>query len=296
MKELKSRQKPIALALGYFDCIHFAHRKIIQSVCEFAEKNRLNSAVATFSNDTLPNKSLPIYSYADRKKLLAQIEVDFVIPLEFNEDLKNMSPEDFLLLLHSRFNIKHIACGFDYRFGKDGSGDVELLKSFAKTHDISLKVFCPIKIKNETVSTSLIKDALSEGDIARANAFLSSPYFIEGRVTRGRGRGLALGFPTANIKPIGKIIPKFGVYKSRTTIDGKVFYSITNIGNRPTFNDDAVVVETFVNGSVFDLYSKNICVELLGFIRDVIRFDSAAELILQIKKDVKHIKKETTKH
>ncbi|MCL2555778.1 MAG: riboflavin biosynthesis protein RibF [Firmicutes bacterium] len=290
MKELISITKPIALALGYFDSIHFAHRKIISSVVEFSRINNYKSAVLTFSNN-LPDKSSPIYAFSDRKNLLSELEVDYLIPYRFDENFKSMSPLAFLQMLFSTFDIKYIACGFDYRFGLNGEGDGEFLKEFAKNRGASVKIFNPIKVDGQIVSTTLIKESLLKGDIKLANNLLVNPYFIEGRVTRGKGRGAALGYPTANIKPADKFLPSFGVYKSRVTIDGKVYPSLTSIGNKPTFSDNLTTVESFIDGNVFNLYSKTIKIELLSYIRELKKFDSAAGLKEQIKKDIsKNIK------
>jgi len=291
MKELNSITKPIALALGYFDCIHFAHRKIISSVVDFAKQNSLKSAVLTFSNN-LPDKRLPIYSFSDRKNLLSELEVNYLIPYRFDDTLKSMTALAFLQMLFSTFDIRYLACGFDYRFGQNGEGDVEFLKEFAKNKNVSVKIFNPIKVGGQLVSTTTIKDALSKGDIKTVNNFLCNPYFIEGRVTRGRGRGTALGYPTANIKPQDKFMPAFGVYKSRTTIDGKIYPSLTSVGNKPTFEDNVTTIETFIiDGNVYNLYSKTIKIELLSYVRELMKFDSAAQLKEQISKDIsKNIK------
>ena len=289
MKELISISKPIALALGYFDCVHYAHRKIITGIVDFARKNNIKSAVFTFSNDLLSKQSLPIYSFADRKKLFSELDVDFVIPYRFDDNFRGMTPTAFLQMLFSTFDIRHIACGIDYRFGTGGEGDAEFLKDFVSSRGVGLKVHNSIKLGRDAVSSTLVKEALSAGDVVKAGSLLCCPYFIEGRVTRGRGRGEALGYPTANIKPTDKFLPRFGVYKSRTTIDGKIYPSITSIGNKPTFSDDVTTIETFINGNVFQLYSKNIKVELLKFIRDLKKFDSAAQLKEQIKKDISHL-------
>jgi len=290
MKELLSITKPIALALGYFDCVHYAHRKIISGVVDVARKSNIKSAVFTFSNDLPSKASLPIYSFADRKKLFSELEVDYVIPYRFDENFKGMTPTAFLQMLFSTFDIRHIACGADYRFGMDGVGDTGFLKEFVSNLGAGITVHNPIKLSGAVVSSSLVKDALTAGDVVKAGSLLCCPYFIEGRVTRGRGRGEALGYPTANIKPVDKFLPRFGVYKSRTTIDGKVFASITSIGNKPTFSDESTTVETFIKGNVFNLYAKNIKVELLKYIREIVKFDSAAQLKEQIKKDISYLK------
>jgi len=290
MKELNSITKPIAIALGYFDSIHFAHRKIISSVVDFAKANNLKSAVLTFSNN-LPDKSLPVYAFSDRKNLISQLEADYLIPYRFDDNLKSMTPLAFLQMLFSSFDIKYIACGFDYRFGLDGEGDGEFLREFAKNRGAAVKIFSPIKVGGNIVSTSSIKECLKNGDIKTANNLLVNPYFIEGRVTRGKGRGIALGYPTANLKPQDKFLPSFGVYKSRTTIEGKIYPSLTSIGNKPTFSDNSTTIETFIDGNVFNIYSKTIKVELLSYIRELKKFDSAAGLKEQIKKDIsKNIK------
>lgn len=286
MKELKKNNIPIAIALGYFDCVHFAHRKIISDAVLCARAENIKSAVLTFSNELSSKQSLPIYSYRERRRLISELEVDYIVPLLFDESLKKQSKEDFLEDIFANYNIKHIFCGSDYRFGYSAQGDVDFLKQFAQSKGVSVRVYPPIKMDGEVVSTSLIKEYLFKGNIKQANRLLCSPYFMQGKVTRGKGRGQSLGFPTANLKPKGKFLPRFGVYKSRTIFDGKICNSLTCIGNKPTFNDESITVETFINGDVFNLYGKTIHVELIDFIRDISRFSGVAQLKAQIKKDI----------
>lgn len=289
MKELKKNIIPITIALGYFDCVHFAHRKIISDVVLCARENNIKSAVLTFSNELTSKESLPIYSYRERRRLISELEVDFIIPLYFDESLKNQTKEDFLENLFNNYNIKYIFCGSDYKFGKNAEGNVEFLKEFATKKGAIVQVYQPIKMDGKVVSTSLVKKYLSEGNIKQANRLLCNPYFIQGKVTRGKGRGQSLGFPTANLKTKDKFLPKFGVYKSRTIFDNKIYNSLTSIGNKPTFNDNSVTIETFINGDVFNLYGKNIHVELIDFIRDIYKFSGVAQLKDQIKKDIEEL-------
>lgn len=286
MIKLNSKEKPIAIALGYFDSVHYAHRKIIGDVVDYAEKNGLKSAVFTFSNELYSKSNgFPVYLFRERKKLLSEMGVNYIVPYCFDEQFRQTEKEEFLDMLFSSYDIRFVACGDDYRFGHNGAGDTEFLKEYCAARGVAYKIYPPIELDGRRVSTTLIKEKLADGEIKTANKLLCRPYFIEGKVTRGRGRGHGLGFPTANLKPTEKFLPKFGVYKSRAFVDGQVFPSVTNIGGKPTFADEAFAVETFIIGDVNNLYGKIIRVELIDYLREIRRFDSPDELRAQIQKD-----------
>jgi riboflavin kinase/FMN adenylyltransferase len=288
LRELTSDNKPIALALGYFDCVHFAHRRIIQEACFYALSNGISSAVFTFSNDLQTKGELPVYPYKERKRLLSSLSIDYIIPFHFDEEFKKTDKKDFLDILFRKFNIKFIVCGSDYRFGSNGSGDVDFLKQFASEKNVNVQVFEPIMVNGEVVSTTSIKQALQNGNIDKANKLLCNPFFFEGKVTRGKGRGQGMGCPTANLKPTNRFMPRFGVYSSRTFLDGKIFDSVTSVGNKPTFDDDSVTVETYIaDDGIYNIYNKTIRVEIIEFLRELRKFPSVAELKKQLKKDIK---------
>ncbi|MCL2676026.1 MAG: riboflavin biosynthesis protein RibF [Firmicutes bacterium] len=290
MKELTTKtNKPIAIALGYFDCVHFAHRRIIACAVETAREKGIASAVLTFSNELSSKGSPPVYAFKERKRLISQLGADYVIPFHFDEQFKIQSAAKFLEKLFNTYDIRFIACGSDYRFGHMGEGNAEFLKGFAAGKSVEVRVFEPITMGGEVVSTSLIKKELTAGNIKKVNRLLCSPYFFEGKVTKGKGRGQGMGYPTANLRPCDRLLPKFGVYKSRTILDGEIFNSLTSVGDKPTFDDHSVTVETFVDGDVFNLYNKTIHVELIDFLRPLNKFASVSKLKAQIKKDLEKL-------
>ena len=189
----------IVLALGFFDSLHVVHRRIIGDAINYAKKNECFSAVFTFNDDGICSlKGDMIYLYNERKQLLSQMGVDYVIPFVFSECVKNDKIE-FLDKLTSLVDVKAIFCGYDFSFGYKGEGKVEHLESYCREKEIELFVSEQESAYNEKISSTMIKHFLLCGEIKKANELLVKPYSITSTVIKGRGEGRVFGFPTANI-------------------------------------------------------------------------------------------------
>lgn len=273
------------IALGYFDCVHIAHRRILQKACDMAASSGVKSAAITFSDNV---KSSYVYSLQERVRLLSGL-VDEVITFDFTDDIKNMSPADFLDMLVEKFGAVGFVCGYDHRFGKNAAGDCAFLESYCKKKGCLLAVADKLIEGGEVVSTTRIKNLLQKGDIQNVNSLLSVPYHITASVVRGRGQGHIFGFPTVNFSPeFNQILPKSGVYSTMSDVVLGKFKSVTNVGVKPTFNDMSISVETFIgDGFNGNLYDEKITVYFNRYLRDIKKFDSPEKLKNQIFDDIR---------
>lgn len=292
IKELTSEE--VCLALGYFDSVHLGHRNLIGVAREYAQSHGIGCAVATFSNNAYKLFNFDgkqVYTYAERCELLDGL-CDYLLPMRFDARLKNYGAEQFLDLLTSRHNIKAFVCGYDYLFGAGAKGDSALLKEYCDKRGIDCIVVPKYEVDGERVSTTVVKDLLANGNIEKTNAFLGAPFMLRGRVVRGRGAGHMFDIPTANVKfSSGKMLPKIGVYGTTCIVDGKAYDSATNIGARPTFGLTKAVVETMIKDFNDNIYDKEITLFFYKRLRDIVKFDTPAELSRQVHKDIEWNKK-----
>ena len=279
-------------ALGFFDGVHVGHKKVLNECLK--NKEKLKSVLLTFTDP--PAKSLgrpfsKLINNDQKAKMVQEIGIDCIIFSDFNK-IKDLSPKEFVNdILIKRLNVKKIFTGFNYRFGKNGEGDTDLLSKLCKEKNIPVYISDPVKCNDSVVSSSIIKEKLSKGDLTNANKMLGYNFFYEGIIVKGRGNGHSLSSPTVNI-PIKEetVKPRFGVYKTRATIDGISYMGATNIGIHPTVGSSLPLCETYlINYCGADLYGKTAKIELTDFIRDEIKFSSKEELKSQIEKDIKTI-------
>ena len=277
------------ITVGKFEGIHLGHRALIEEVVRRAKAAGVASQVVAY--DPHPFKILrdanykPIFSRHERDELIFSLGVDYIITLDFDAKIAAMSPAEFCFQLFGANNVREIIVGENYRFGKNREGSIENLREHAHVH-----IF-----KNVAdISTSKIRELLAKNELKKAELLLGFPFFIAGEVTKGRQLGRVLGFPTLNIyPPHDKFLPKNGVYKTRTTIDGVTMTGLTNIGERPTVDDSKKIsAETFLPNlkSRDEMYGKKIKVEFLRFIREERRFNSTDELQSQIITDLGELK------
>ena len=281
---IDNAQKRI-IALGYFDCVHVAHRQILGETRRIAASVGVLSAAVTFSDNV---KSTRVYDFEERKTLLGAL-VDDVISFEFTEKVKNTLPDDYLNMLKNEYGAVGFVCGYDHKFGKNAEGNCEFLRDYCKRNGLILSVIDKYVIDNEEVSATKIKQLLQFVEIEKANKLLVTPYHITDTVVRGRGEGHLFGFPTINFMPkMGKILPKTGVYSTMSDIVLGKYKSVTNVGTKPTFNDDNKSVETFIgDGFNGDLYGKTIVLYFYKYLRDVKKFSNPESLRLQILEDIR---------
>ena len=272
------------VALGFFDGVHAAHRALINTAKSIAEKKGLPLAVFTFvAEDEKLKSGDRIYGTEDKLEIFASLGVDLVILSRF-ASVSDLSAEEFIhSSLLTDMKCRVAVAGFDYRFGKGATGNVQLLKSHLEGAGAEFVMENEHKIDGEKISTTKIKTLLRSGEIEEATRYLGAPYFIKTEVTRGDGRGKNLGFPTLNSDKEPPL--KRGVYRTAVEISGRAYHAITNVGTCPTFGERAVHVETYVIGFSGDLYGQNIRTHFLGFLRDEKAFSGADELKEQLNLD-----------
>lgn len=272
-----------AIALGTFDGIHIAHR-VVLDLPEAYEKTAV-----TFVKPPkmfFEEKNELLMTFEDKVKFLKELGFSNIVALDF-ETVKNTEAREFLDFLYKTYNPRVISCGFNYRFGKGGKGDTEILRQFCDEKGIELKLCEPVKIGDETVSSTLIRSLLKKGEIEKANKLMGRPFSFSAQVIKGDKRGRTIGFPTLNQKyPEDLVKIRFGVYITKVLLDGKEYDGITNVGIRPTFQSDYVISETFVKDFSGNVYGQTARIMPVKFLRDEIKFTSLEELKSQIEKDL----------
>lgn len=282
--------RPIVIGLGFFDSVHYGHRKIIEQVRSLAAECAAEAALFTFSNNAYKQFNAQgklIYTLDERLSILERQGVQCAVTAKFDKTFKAIAALAFLDRLTERFAVKGIVCGYDYLFGAGGKGDTELLREYCAQKGIACVVLDPIELNGERVSSTEIRQCLTAGDVEKAAALLTEPFFMTGTVVAGRGEGHLFGFPTANLSfPVGKLTPAEGVYATVTSVDGTSYRSVTNVGTKPTFGDMRFSVETFIDGDLGALYGKRITVAFKRFLRPIKKFDSPEALSKQIHIDI----------
>ncbi len=268
------------MLLGGFDGLHAGHRQLLKK----AKESGLSVGVMTIVGG---KQGESLFTFPEREEIFLSAGADFVFELPF-EEIKSLSPKEFLALLESEFSPRLFVCGEDFRFGAGAVGTPEILKTSTQ---VCVEVLPLLEIEEEKVSSTHIKDLLKDGQVETANKLLSHPYFLIGEVAEGRKIGRTMGFPTANIAyPKGKFPIKQGVYETRVQVDGAVYKGITNFGARPTFANDEVWTETYIDGFSDNLYGKELKVEFVRFMREIKRFAGMEDLQTQLTKDIRQVR------
>lgn len=279
---------PVALALGFFDCIHKGHQKLCERAIDYAKANGIESALLTFSNDpnVLFDGEKQMYCFSDRVKVLEKCGLDIVIAALFDDKFASLSPIDFLDELTANFNVESIFVGADYTFGKFAAGNVDLLGKYCGDKGISLCVVPFETSDGVKISTSKLKTFVKNGQVDKLNEYLALPYFMSGEVLHARHKGTSMGFPTTNIaQNESRLQLANGIYATFCEVDGKIFKSMTNVGTKPTFSDNSVSVETYIIDFSGNLYGKTISVYFIEKMRDIVKFASQVELEAQLDSD-----------
>ena len=281
------------LTIGNYDGLHLGHRQIIERVSARAAEISGTTMLMTFyphplsvlSSAKLLGLITPVEA---RKRLIEEAGIDVLLLLPFTEELRLTDPEVFVAdILVRKLGIKGLVVGYDFRFGKGGRGDTEMLAAFSSQYGFFFEKVDAITLNGEKIGSNRIRKLIIDGDVRKSETFLGRPYAIEGRVLRGFGRGAGIGFPTINVETEYELIPKNGVYVTEVRVDEKKYPSVTNIGYNPTFGSTASrSIETFIIDYAADLYGKGVTIYFHGRLRDEIKFDSVDELKRQIQTDV----------
>ncbi|MBA3600949.1 MAG: bifunctional riboflavin kinase/FAD synthetase [Acidobacteria bacterium] len=282
------------LTLGVFDGLHLGHQKIIQKVVSRAKAVKAVPTVITFDPHPravlYPENAPPLLQTLDQR--LANFEIlgiEQAIVVRFNREFAGQDAEVFLRdIVHERLQAKEVFLGRGFAFGKNRGGNIELLKKISAELGFCADEVPEITVRGQRISSSKIRELLAVGKINFARRMLGRPYGVEGQIIHGDQRGRAIGFPTANLKPRNRVIPKYGVYATANLIDGKWRRSITNVGVRPTFTGDKEPsIESYIFDFDGDLYGDVLRVRFLHRIRDERKFSGIEELKNQIEKDTR---------
>ncbi len=287
-------KKPeVALAIGKFDGIHLGHIRLIDTMMSHAEEKGLKTLVFTFDKPFnsyfTGEKPEMLTTNLEREEAVRERGINYLLEFPLREDTVSIPHEDFVEdILVKGLNAAFIAAGPDMSFGKGGKGNIDFLREASKGR-FEVCMVEKVKFRDETVSSSLVRDKLKAGDMEMVSALLSRPYSIMGKVSHGRRLGgKVLDMPTVNIYPeSSKLLPPFGVYFSETTFGSEKIKSITNIGIKPTVQDKGKVnAETFLYDFSDDLYGENLRVDLIHFLRSERKFDSMEELKQTMHRDM----------
>ena len=295
VEEELARQVPeqdTLLTVGVFDGVHRGHQHLINYLREGARQRNLLSGVVSFKHHPRqvlrPQNGLPhLTGLKERARLLKGLGIDFIVTLSFTPTLAQLTARQFVALLKQHLRMQGLVIGPDFALGRGREGNAASLVALGKEMAFTVDVVPSIVIDGEVASSTAVRAALAEGDMKRVSELLGRHFGVEGRVTTGSERGRVLGFPTANLafQP-HRALPPDGVYISRAYVDAEPHQSVTNIGQRPTFNAGERTVEVYLLDFEGDLYGRELRIELIERLRDEMRFASAEELKAQIAKDV----------
>jgi riboflavin kinase/FMN adenylyltransferase len=283
------RRRPSAVAIGNFDGLHLGHRRILESLTETARRAGLRPLVLTFSphpEKALGRGSLRMIQTLDRRVAgLRAAGVSGVKAIPFTRPFAEVPPGRFVeTILVRRFNAKAVVVGSGFRFGKGRAGTVAALRALGRRLGFRVRAVPPVRRDGGLVSSSRIRALLEAGRVAAANRLMGRAYEIEGRVVRGRARGRALGFPTANIRTANEILPP-GIFIARLRAGQRVLPALAYIGGRPTFAERGTSVEVHCLDFKKNIYGRRVQVEFLERIRPDRAFPSAAALVRRMEKD-----------
>ena len=297
--DLRKQHKKSIILIGNFDGVHLGHQKLFKLAQLYKKKHKLKIGVINF--DPMPkmyfNKSLKnfkITSVHQKLKLLNQLKVDFIITKKFNKNFSKVKSINFIKeILYKKLNCKFLFVSNNFRFGNKREGDVKLLINHEKNYDYKVVNPKPVIKNKKTVSSTLIRNFLENGNLDKANKFLGRQWTVDGVVQKGRQIGKKIGFPTCNIDIKDYVLALPGVYAVRVLWknNSKEFKGIANLGYRPTFNQRKILLEVHLFNFSGNLYNKHLSVQFLKFIRKEKKFKNVIQLRNQIKSDLRIAKK-----
>lgn len=288
-----SEMKDCALALGNFDGLHIAHRKIIEKCKDYAKEKGILCGALLFDRHTKAffDKDVKLLTTTEEKiQLIKELGVDCVFIKEFDEETMKMSYGEFFSFLTDKLNAKALFVGYDYTFGYKALGDSKTLLKMCKEKNIDIEIIPRIDVGGESVSSTKIRELIKSGKTIEAQKYLGSMYVISGIVEKGKQNGTKMGIPTANVGfSEDKLIPSDGVYTGIFEVFEKKYKCLINIGKNPTFDAEKRTLEVHIPDFSGDLYNKPARVLFDRKIREEIKFNSSDELAEQINKDLAYL-------
>jgi riboflavin kinase/FMN adenylyltransferase len=282
-----------AVTIGNFDGVHRGHRALVGETLARARAAGGEAVALTF--DPHPARVLAparvpaaLTTLEQKAELLAELGLDVLAALPFTPEVAALSPEGFAgAVLAGALGAREVIVGEEFRFGRGRSGDAATLARLGGALGFSVGAVPPVMDGGRPVSSSRVREALAEGDVAHAAALLARPHFVDGMVVEGDRRGRTIGVPTANLDTDGAFLPARGVYAGRCRLPGgEVRLAVVNVGERPTFGGGAVTIEAHLLDYSGDLYGKRLRLSFAARLRAEQRFGSAEELVAQIRRDV----------
>lgn len=282
-----------AITLGNFDGLHQGHQEVISQLVAAAAASGRPSVLVTFHPHPLkivrPQHAPPLLtSPGEKRALLEDSDLDYVLILDFTPELREYSARRFVEeILIGRLRMKELILGYDHGFGRDREGSPESMRELGQELGFEVDVVAPVSQGMDPVSSSAIRGAVRDGDMAAAARGLGRPYTLRGRVVEGEKQGRELGFPTANLEidDADKLMPAEGIYAARTEIAGESLPSLLHLGPRPTFEGYEPTAEVHILDWSGNLYGQTLTVELCSRLRGIQTFDTAEALIAQMKQD-----------
>ena len=279
--------------IGTFDGVHIGHQKILKQVVTLAKKQGYTPVVLTlFPHPRMvlqKDDSIKLLNTIDERiDILKSFGIEAVIVKEFTKAFANLSAKDYVKnILVDELNTKQIVIGYDHHFGKNRTANIKDLKAFAKQYDFKVEEISAQDIKDVTVSSTKIRNALDKGEVALANSYLGYNYFITGKVIKGKGLGRTIDFPTANIhiESSYTLIPNDGVYVISSQIEDRTIFGMMNIGTNPTVDGKKRSIEVHFFNFKADIYNTQLKVEFLKRLRSERKFKNLEALKTQLKTD-----------
>lgn len=292
--ERSSSHSSLALSIGMFDGVHRGHQSIIKQLNTVAKAKNLESGILTFwPHPRLifkPEDDLKLLNtLSEKSQLLEKFGVENLFLKEFDQDFRNLTGEEFVRqILVGKLQIKYLIVGYDHVFGKDRSGNFDLLEKLAPELGFEVEKMEAVNIHNQHISSTKVRNALLKGDIEEANLMLGYHYPVSGKVVHGKKIGKTIGYPTANIEVQNlKLLPKKGAYITDVFLNGDQYKGMLSIGTNPTVGGTEKTVEVYILDFDEDIYGKEITVAFREFLHDEIKFESLEKLIEKLDDDKK---------
>ena len=294
---IKREHKNSIIAIGNFDGVHLGHQKVIKEAKQKAKKSKLPFGLVTFEPIPLMHfntgvKNHRINSANQKITQLKKFKLDFFIVIKFNRLFSKLTAEEFIKkIINDKLESKFIYVSKNFKFGNKRLGDIRTLKQYENIYKYKTIITSPFTRDNKTISSTLIRKKISIGKIEDANKLLNRPWSVDGKVVQGKKRGRKIGFPTCNIRMGNYIVPKLGVYLVTAKTNQFKKKGIANIGYRPTFNGQNLLLEVNIFGINKNLYNKDVNINFIRFIRAEKKFKGLEQLKKQIQIDIINAKK-----
>ncbi|MES2963258.1 MAG: bifunctional riboflavin kinase/FAD synthetase [Bdellovibrionota bacterium] len=294
---IRNLDSPLAgsiLTIGNFDGVHLGHRELLTRVVTKARAVNLPSVVMTFEPHPVkvlhPDRKFPrIFDLDDQKERLTALGLDMLVVEPFSREFSQVPAERFVSeWVYKSFSPREIVVGYDFSFGANREGSIDFLREKARDLGVAVEVVPPVKVNDVLVSSTRVRQAVEDGDVALAKALLGREFYLKGLVEKGAGRGRTIGIPTANLRGTAELVPKRGVYAAWASVRGQRYKAVVNNGLNPTFTPglQGLSVEAHLIGFDGDLYGETLRLDFVTRLRDEVKFSSVEELVARIRSDI----------